>query len=247
MTPLYILRPACHPHHTCINHLFCLWTRKLVNTISKVNGWTQNPIQKRIRVHPPVFRHFLPRQRFDWYSHNLCTRLGRQFFPFCPACHVLRANHHVMDRSSTLPVGSALRAILIVTENWTSATTLIHRNMPGPSPHQWLCLNLWMCEVVNHKHLTICPHRRDCDAQVLPYPMSVYCVNHRLYLLFAPRHVPQIREVTRMLCESPPLLCPPQPAPQSSPHGPEAHWQTTSISPYVPQNYTAHQKHPIWQ
>ncbi len=29
--------------------------------------------------------------------------------------------------------------------------------------------------------------------------------------------------------------------------GPEAYWQTASTGPYVPQNYTAHQKHPIWQ
>ena len=218
-TPLYILHPACHPHHTCINHLFCLWMGKLVNTISKVNGWTQNPIKKRIGVHPPMFCRFLPCQHFDRCSHNQCMRLGRQFLPFRPMCHVLRASHHVMDRSSMLPMENALRAILIVTENWTSATTLICRNMPGPSPHQWLRLGLRMCKVVSCTHSTVRPHRRDCAAQVLPYSTSVYHVNHRPYLLFTPRHVPQICEVTRMLCKSPPLLCPPQPAPQSSPHG----------------------------
>ena len=167
-TPLYILHPACHPHHTCINHLFRLWMRKLVNTILKVNGWTQNPIQKRIRVHPPVFHHFLPRQHFDRCSHNLCTRLGQQFLLFRPVCYVLRANHRVMDRSSTLPVESALRVIPIVTENWTSATTLTRRNMPGPSPHQWLRLSLRMCEVVSHTRLTVRLHRRDCAVQLLP-------------------------------------------------------------------------------
>ena len=213
-TPLYILHLACHPHHTCINHLFRLWTRKLVNTILKANGWTQNPIKKQIGVHPPVFRHFLPRRRFDRCSHNLCTRLGWQFLPFRPVCHVLRASHHVMDRSSTLPMENALRAILIVTENWTSATTLIRRNMPGPSPHQWLCLSLQMCKVMSHTRSTTHPHRHDCATRVLPYSTSVCRVNHHPYLLFAPRHVPQICEVMRMLCESPPLLCPPQPVPQ---------------------------------
>ncbi len=202
--------------------------------ISKVNGWTQNPIKKQIGVHPPVFHLFLPRQHSDRCSHNLCTRLGRQFLPFRPVCHVLRANHHVMDRSSTLPVGSALRAILIVTENWTSATTLIHRNMPGPSPHQWLRSNLRMCEVVNRTRLTIRPHWHDCDTQVLPYPTSMYRVNHCPYLLFAPRHVLQIREVTRMLCESPPLLCPPQPVPQLSPHGSRSPPADHKYQPFCP-------------
>ncbi len=92
-------------------------------------------------------------------------RLGWQFLPFRPLCHVLRANHHVMDRSSTLLKGSVLRAILIVTESWTSATTLIHRNMPGLSPHRWLRLNSRMCEVMSRMHLTVRPHQRDCDAQ----------------------------------------------------------------------------------
>ena len=99
----------------------------------RVTGWTRNPIEKRIRVHPPVFL-FLPRQHFDQYSRNLCMRLGRQFLPLCLVCHVLRANHHVMDRSSTLSMVSVLRAILNTTENWTSAITLTHRNMPSPSP-----------------------------------------------------------------------------------------------------------------
>ncbi len=101
----------------------------------RATGWTRHPIVKRIRVHPPVLL-FLLCQRFDPYSRNLCTRLGRQFLPWCLMCHMLRANHHVMDRSSTPPVVSALRAILSMTENWISVTTRTRRNMPGPSPHQ---------------------------------------------------------------------------------------------------------------
>ncbi len=169
---------------------------------------------KWIGVHPPVFCLFLLHQRFDRYSHNPCTRLGQQFLLFCPLCLVLRANHRVMDRSSMPPLGSALRAILTVIENWTSVTIPILRSMPGPSPHRWLCSSSWMFEAVNPICLTahLCQH--DCDAQMLPCVMSVCRVNPSLYLLFALRHVPLIREAMRMLYASPPSLCPPQPVPR---------------------------------
>ncbi len=120
-----------------------------------------------------MFCLFRPHQHSNWYSHNPCTQLGWQFLPYRPLCLVSRANHHVMDRSSTLPMGSAFRAIPTI-KNWTSVTTPIHRNMPGPSPHRWLHLNSWMFEAVNRMHLTVRPHRRDCDARMSSYPTSVH-------------------------------------------------------------------------
>ncbi len=140
----------------------------------------------------------------DWAS---------SFLHFAP-CVVLRANHHVMDRSSMPPLGSALRAILTVIENWTSVTIPILRSIPGLSPHQWPRLSSRMFEAVNHICLTIRPRWCDCNAQTLPCKTSVYCVNPSLYLLFAPRHVPLIREAMQMLYASPPSLCPPQLVPR---------------------------------
>ncbi len=160
-----------------------------------------------------MFHLFLLHQRSDWYSHNPCMRLGQQLLPFRPLCLVLRANHRAMDRSSTPPLGSALRAILTVIKNWTSVTIPILRSMPGPSPHRWPHSSSRMFEAMNPTCLTVHPRRRSCGAQVLLRKMSVYRVNPSLYILFAPRHVPLIREAMRMLYASPPSLCPPQPVP----------------------------------
>ena len=175
--------------------------RKLVNTMLRVTGWTQNPM-KRIRVHLPMFL-FLLRQCFVQYSRNPCMPLGRQFLPFRLVCYVSRANHHVMDRSSTLPAVNALRAILSPTENWTSAITLTHRNMLGPSPHRWLLSSLRMCEVGSCTHLTGLPLRSDCDVETLLYITSESHVNHRPHPLFDQRHVPPIHEGMRMLYINP--------------------------------------------
>ncbi len=92
-------------------------------------------------------------------------RLGRQFLPFRLMCYVSRANHHVMDRSSMLPVVNALRAILSTTENWTSTIILTCRNMLGPSPHRWLLSSLRMCKVGSHTCSTELPLRSDCDVK----------------------------------------------------------------------------------
>ena len=159
----------------------------------RVTGWTWNPIAKRIRVRPPMFL-FLPRQHFDRYSRNLCMQLGQQFLLLCLVCHVLRANHHVMDRSSMLLVVSALRAILNTIENWTSATTRTRRNMPGPSPHRWLCSNLQMCGVRSCTHSIGLPLRSDCNVKMRLSLMSKYHINHCPHLPFDQRHVPQMRE-----------------------------------------------------
>ena len=162
---------------------------------------------KWIRVHPPVFL-FLRRQHFALYSRNPCTRLGRQFPPFRLACYVLRANHHVMDRPSTPLMVNALRAILNPTENWTSAITLTHRNMLGPSPHQWLLSSLRMYEVGSCTCLTGLPLRSDCDMETPLYITSGSHVNHCPHPLFDLRHVPPIREGMRMLYVNPLFMYP---------------------------------------
>ncbi len=201
----------------------------------RVTGWTRNPIEKRIRVHPPVFL-FLPHQRFNRYSHNPCTRLGWQFLLFRLVCYVSRANHHVVDRSSTLPMVNALRVILSMTENWTSVTTLTHRNMLGLSPHRWLLLNLPMCEVGSCTRSTELPLRSDCDVETLLYVMSEYHINHRPHPPFDQRHVPPIREGMRTLCANPPFMYPSQPVPQSNPHGsgsPPAHRKYRPLCPLM--------------
>ncbi len=64
----------------------------------KVTGWTRSPSLKWTRAHPSVVRHHPPRLRFDLYSHQLYVRLGQRLFH--RKCHVLRANHRVMDRTS---------------------------------------------------------------------------------------------------------------------------------------------------
>ncbi len=192
----------------------------------RVTGWTRNPM-KRIRVHPPMFL-FLLHQRFVQYSRNPCTRLGRQFLPFRLACYMSRANHHVMDRPSTPLVVNALRAILNLTENWTSAITLTPRNMLGPSPHRWLLSSLRMYEVGSHTHLIGLPLRSDCDVETPLYITNRSHVNHRPHPLFDLRHVPLIREGMRVLCTNPPFMYP-QLVPQSNPHG--------SGSPLAPRKY----------
>ncbi len=150
--------------------------KRSVNTMLKGSGWTQNPKVRRVGVHPPVFR--LPfLQHFDQYSHNPCTQLGWRLLPFHPLCLMLRANHHVMDRSSTFPLGSASRATLTVTESWTSMIIPIHRSTPGPSPHQWPHSSSRTFEAMNHTCLIARLHRRDCNVQMSPCKTSVYRVN----------------------------------------------------------------------
>ena len=161
----------------------------------RVTGWTWN-LMKQIRVHPPVFRFLLHRQYFDQSSHNPCMRLGRQFLPLCHTCHVLRANHCVMDRSSMPLAVNAFWAILNLIENWTSATTRTHRNMPGPSPRRWLLSNSLMCGVGNRTHSTGLPLQSDCDVETPLYITNEFHVNHRPHHLFNQRHVPQMREAT---------------------------------------------------
>ena len=153
---------------------------------------------KRTRVHPPMFHFLLCHQRFAPYSHKPCARLGRQLLPFRLACYVLRANHRVMDRSSTPLAVNVLRAILNLIENWTSATIHTHRSMLGPSPHQWPLSNSPMYGVGSHTCLIGLPLRSDCDMMTLLYITNGSHVNHRPNLLFAPRHVPPICEGMRM-------------------------------------------------
>ncbi len=205
------------------------------NMMLRVTGWIRNPM-KRIRVHPPVFLFLLPHQRFDQYSCNPCMRLGWQFLLFHLVCYVSRANHHVMDRSSTLPVVSALRAVLNTTENWTSAITLTRRNMLRPSPHRWLLSNSLMCEVGSRMHLTELPLRSDCDVETLLYLTSEYHVNHHPHPPFDQRHVPPMCKGMRMLCVNPPSMYPSQPVPQSNPHGsgsPLAHRKYRPLCPLM--------------
>ncbi len=103
--------------------------------------------------------------------------------------------------------------------NWTSATILTCRNTLSPSPLRLPLSNLPMLGVGSHMYMIVTLLQRVFDAKAQLYIMNVCRVNHRLRLLFGPRHVPPTPEGMQELSVSPPLPSLQHPGPQSSPHG----------------------------